>query len=103
MVVDWSGDSAMPSKYKANVNFENLSSLSYMLPRRIKESLWIPGIKNLSGSIQAENGTGHLTLNSTNTDIALPGLFAVASFHFDELAAKGSWDINDKINSRLTT
>ena len=70
MVVDWSGDSAMPSKYKANVNFENLSSLSYVAPKD-KESLWIPGIKNLSGSIQAENGTGHLTLNSTNTDIAL--------------------------------
>lgn len=100
VVVDWSGDSAMPSKYKANVNFENLSSLSYVAPKD-KESLWIPGIKNLSGSIQAENGTGQLTLNSTNTDIALPGLFAVASFHFDELAANGSWDINDKIKFKI--
>lgn len=99
VVVNWSGDSSMPSQYEAHVDFENLSSQSYVGPE--KHALWIPGIKNLSGTVQAENGTGTLTINSTNADIALPGLFAVASFHFDNITANGNWDLNNKVKFKI--
>ncbi len=94
VTANWSGDSSTPSSYNASLRFENVSSQSYVAPGKGK--LWLPGINNLSGSVEINNQKGKVSLNSTNSSIALPGLFDAASFHFDSLELNGDWDIKDK-------
>jgi uncharacterized protein (TIGR02099 family) len=51
----------------------------------------IPGVRNLSGSLDASDRGGSLTLDSSKLALALPAWFADPEMLFDQLALRARW------------
>ncbi|MBO7173761.1 MAG: TIGR02099 family protein [Burkholderiaceae bacterium] len=95
----WSGPIQEPTKYEVNAKFEALSfNDSIPLP----DSSWqTPGFRNLSGSVEIENGNGEINLDSRGVVLSFPGIFVEKNLDFDELKVQAQWQLKPFFDIRF--
>ncbi len=89
--VVWDGPVDEPNHYEFALEFTNLSS-DGQSGRNGKA--WLPGFRNFSGSVFADNEGGSVSISANNALIAFPGLFPVASFKLDNLKLESHWNMD---------
>ena len=95
----WSGPIQAPSKYEASAKFEALSfNDSIPLPN----SSWqTPGFRNLSGTVEIQNGSGEVKLDSRGVVLSFPGIFVEKNLDFDELKVDAQWSFDPHFDIRF--
>lgn len=84
----WQGEFPEISAYQVKGRFNGLS----IAPRPAKDAQpATPGFANLTGSIDASERGGGITLASSDASLHLPGLLSEAALPFDALALQASW------------
>lgn len=84
----WQGDFPELSAYQVKGRFSGLS----IAPRPAKDDQSAsPGFANLTGSIEASERGGVITLASTDATLHLPGLLSEAALPFDTLGLQANW------------
>lgn len=78
----WTGEVAQPATYVARGRFTDLGMHPYQR---------VPGFSRLSGTFEASERGGSVTLASTGVTIDYPGIFAEPTFAFDAVGARVSW------------
>ena len=81
-VLDYKGDFEQPVAYGARGRYANLSLNAYQKA---------PGFSNLSGTVDATEKGGSLTLSSRGSAVLLPQVFEEPTVLFDTLEAQLSW------------
>lgn len=83
--LEWTSHGGFPEKYKLHAQFSDLGMQPYMK---------IPGFKQLSGSISADEDGGSLTLNSRNTELEFKDILRWP-LPVDKLTGQVKWKTND--------
>lgn len=78
----WSGDAENPRQYNVRGRFANLGARAWGR---------IPGFSGVSGSLDAQDNGGNLSLASEKVAIELPGIVADNRVQFDTLTARLGW------------
>jgi hypothetical protein len=84
MTLRWSGEWPQPEQYTLKSRFLNLG---------VNAVGRLPGLQNVSGQIDCNEKGGTLALNTQNSTVELPRLFA-QSLAFDMLNAQAGWQLN---------
>jgi uncharacterized protein (TIGR02099 family) len=82
--LDWEGDPAAPAKVAGRARFAGLSMSAHER---------LPGFSGLSGSIEASEARGTLSLEAKNGELDLPRLFPEPRFAFDTLSGQVAWEM----------
>ena len=80
--LEWKGDFEKPAGYRARGRFTNLALNAYQ---------HIPGFSGLSGTVDATDKGGSITLASSDSAILLPLVFEEPRLALDTLAVQASW------------
>ncbi|MFL6718255.1 MAG: YhdP family protein, partial [Burkholderiaceae bacterium] len=84
----WQGEFPEISAYQVKGRFSDLS----IAPRPARDDQpATPGFANLTGSIDASERAGGITLASTDATLHLPGLLSEAALPFDTLGLQANW------------
>ncbi len=89
----WSGNKTETSTYKISSNFNNLSITAHEK---------IPGFSNLTGTINADQNVGKLTLHTTKAMLDFKSILRWP-IPVDKLDADIIWHLNDKANKIQTS
>jgi uncharacterized protein (TIGR02099 family) len=81
LVLNWTGEWHEPQEYNIRGRFQNVA---------LNHVGRIPGFKGVTGTIEASDRGGNLTLNSRKTMVEMPLVFRDAH-EFDTLAAQVDW------------
>ena len=84
MTLRWSGEWPQPEQYTLKSRFVNLG---------VNAVGRLPGLQNVSGQIDCNEKGGTLALNTQNSTVELPRLFA-QKLAFDMLNAQAGWQLN---------
>ena len=91
--VKWKGDAERLQEYSLKAGFEGMALKAHGL---------FPGFSGLSGSFEASETGGAVTLSSKKTTIDLPGVFPESLSRFDSLNAQAKWKLNkDVLDAKL--
>ena len=83
--VKWKGDAERQQEYSLKAGFEDLALNAHGV---------FPGFSGLSGSFDASETGGVVTLNSKKSTIDLPGVFPESLTKFDSLNALAKWKLS---------
>ncbi|MGY1490059.1 YhdP family protein [Methylobacillus pratensis] len=83
--LEWTSHGGFPEKYKLRTQFSDLGMQPYMK---------IPGFKQLSGTINADEDGGNLTLNSRNAELEFKDILRWP-LPVDKLTGQVKWKTND--------
>ena len=86
LVLEWNGDLSAPRQYTVKASFERFGLHPY---------LKLPGFSGMSGSLDASEKGGTLSLNGKNAVLDMPLLF-VAPLKLDTMNAQTNWRIRNK-------
>ncbi len=93
LTVSWKGAITNPTAWFLKTDFAALG-----LHEETRETgVGIPGFAGLTGSVQADNSSGNLTISSCKS-LSFPGVFENAKIAFDTLAGKVTWSMPQKGN-----
>jgi uncharacterized protein (TIGR02099 family) len=95
---EWEGRLPHPSAYRVRGQAEGLG-IDALAAQGEPARPAIPGFRNLSGSIDASDRGGSVTLDSSRLALALPAWFADPDMVFDQLGlrARWSWPQDDQL------
>ncbi len=95
---EWEGRLPHPSAYRVRGQAEGLG-IDALAAQAEPARPAIPGFRNLSGSIDASDSGGSVTLDSSRLALALPAWFADPDMVFDQLGlrARWSWPQDDQL------
>jgi len=100
----WLGDAAHPERFSIRTRFDALAANAQpATPERDdagRPRIGVPGIENLSGSLEATQAGGTLTINARNAGLDLPGLYA-EPLRFTTLAALVHFDLQPAFALRI--
>jgi uncharacterized protein (TIGR02099 family) len=82
--LDWEGEPDAPAKVSGRARFAGLSMSAHER---------LPGFSGLSGSFEASEARGTLTLEAKKGELVLPELFPEPRFEFDTLSAQVAWEV----------
>jgi uncharacterized protein (TIGR02099 family) len=83
--VDWSGDPEHPSQYEVRGKFARVS---------LRASGGIPGFSGMSGSIDATQKGGTVSLSAEKSTLELPGILAEDGAKLDTLSGQLGWNLH---------
>ncbi|MCB5189537.1 TIGR02099 family protein [Methylobacillus arboreus] len=83
--LEWTSQGGFPEKYRVSTQFSDLGMQPYAN---------IPGFKQLSGNITADENNGSLTLNSRNAELDFKGILRWP-LPVDKLTGQVKWKTND--------
>ena len=93
LVLSWKGAITKPTAWFVKTDFAELG-----IQEEARETgVGIPGFSGLTGSVQADNSSGTLTISSCRS-LSFPGVFENAKIPFDTLAGKVTWSTPQKGN-----
>ncbi|WP_323142868.1 YhdP family protein [Massilia phyllosphaerae] len=95
---EWEGRLPHPSAYRVRGQAEGLG-IDALAAQAEPARPAVPGFRNLSGSIDASDRGGSITLDSSQLALALPAWFANPDMVFDQLGlrARWSWPQDDRL------
>lgn len=92
--VDWSGDPEQPAQYEVHGKFARVS---------LRATGKIPGFSGLSGSIEATQKGGTVSLSAERSAIELPGILAEDGANLDMLSGQLGWNLHpDHFDVRIS-
>jgi uncharacterized protein (TIGR02099 family) len=93
------GPPAQPRRYSLRTRFDGLATQAQEAQRLPdgKLRLGLPGFENLSGTLEASEAGGNLTLSSRDTMIELPGLFEDARVPARQLLGQVRWTLQPQL------
>lgn len=82
-------------RFRATFDHASLNSVAAAPPAGSHGAprIGIPGFTNLSGSIDANQDRGNITLDAKNTEFSFPGLFDPPQIGFDQVGGKAQWTV----------
>jgi uncharacterized protein (TIGR02099 family) len=83
--LEWTGPFDAPQRYSARARFSDLA----LRPRE-----GVPGFAGLTGSLEANQERGKLTLASSKTVLELPRVFPQPAIALDSLAGEIGWELD---------
>ena len=93
LVLSWKGAITNPTTWFVKTDFADLG-----IQEEVRETgVGIPGFAGLTGSLQADNSSGNLTISSCKS-LSFPGVFEHAKIPLDTLAGKLTWSAPQKKN-----
>ena len=81
--VTWAGPLAAPAQIAGRTRFTGLS---------VQSDGQLPGVAGLSGTLEASESRGSLSLDAKGGELVLPGIFPDPRLAFDTLAGQLSWE-----------
>ena len=92
--VDWSGDPDQPTQYEVRGKFARVS---------VRASGGIPGFSGMSGSIDATQKGGTVSLSGEKAAVELPGILPEDGAQFDTLSGQIGWNLHpDNFDLRIS-
>jgi uncharacterized protein (TIGR02099 family) len=92
--LEWSGPFDAPARFQARTRFADLA----LRPRDA-----LPGFSGLSGSVEATQERGKLTLSSSKAALEVPRVFPEARIPLDTLAGQLEWERAGGITVRVSS
>ena len=91
--VDWSGDAEQPSQYEVRGKFSRVS---------VRATGKVPGFIGMSGSIDATQKGGTVSLSAEKSAVELPGILSEDVAQFDALSGQLGWVLGpDRFEVRI--
>ena len=84
----WKGDAARMQAYSLKAGFDQLA---------LKANGYFPGFTGLSGTFEADEKSGSVTLRSQKSSIDLPSVFPEPLIELDSLSAQAKWSIRKSL------
>lgn len=92
----WRGEWSAPLDYQVRGRFTDAGANPYGAPTGPTPGARLPGFSGLSGSLNATEKGGALSLNSRQAMLEFPGILA-EPLQFDTLTAQVRWDIRSRV------
>ncbi len=100
----WQGDAAHPESFSIRTRFNALAANAQPATPEHDDAgrprIGVPGIENLSGSLEATEAGGTLTINTRDAALDLPGLY-IEPLRFRTLAALVQFDLQPAFALRI--
>ena len=88
--VNWRGPARSPADWSISSDFSAITVEAVCADKNAARSM-TPGVRNISGSFQASNNGGSISLNTTNGSLTFPGIFENPTIELSTLTGDVYW------------